>query len=246
LGAVIAVPLAAAVVVGVELLATSPDLALSIDDDSTSTEVVDYLILLCGLTLVSLGPWIAAVLAYPFVSARARGEQLSFLDSVRYSLASWWPLTVASVLSGLAVLAATFACIAPGVFLAVLWVVWLPALLDEDLRGRAALGRSAQLVKGRWWQTCGRYIVGALIAGVASAFITRIGFTVATTVMDSESTAAMIVYFAAATLGAIITTPLIVCLLAVIYIDLRARMGEPVTPVSRERFHGFAPPTAGA
>lgn len=242
----VAIPLAVLAVVGVELLTTTHDVGFTIAEDSTSTEVTDYLILLAALMLVSLGPWVAAVLAYPLVSARARGERMSLSASVQLSLSRWWPLTVVSVLGGVAVFFATLACVVPGIFLGVLWVVWLPALLDEDLRGTAALGRSTRLVQGRWWATFGRYVVGALIAGAASAFVTRIGLVVATSALDPETTTALIVYFAAATAGAVVTTPLIVCLLAVIYVDLKARESDLEPRGSGESFRGFAPPASGA
>ena len=47
----------------------------------------------------------------------------------------------------------------------------MPVLLVEGLRGRKALGRSFQLVKGRWWRTFGVIVVGFLLAGIVSAIV---------------------------------------------------------------------------
>ena len=61
--------------------------------------------------------------------------------------------------------------IVPGIYLYVRWYVCAQAAVVEELRGRKALGRSAQLAKGSWWRVFGISIVLGVIVGVAGAGI---------------------------------------------------------------------------
>jgi len=59
--------------------------------------------------------------------------------------------------------------IVPGVYLYVRWYVCAQAAVVEGLRGRKALARSADLVKGSWWRVFGISIVLDLIVAAAGA-----------------------------------------------------------------------------
>jgi hypothetical protein len=57
------------------------------------------------------------------------------------------------------------------VYLYVRWYVCAQAAVVEGLRGRRALGRSGDLIKGSWWRVFGISIVIGLIVAAAEAGI---------------------------------------------------------------------------
>ena len=63
--------------------------------------------------------------------------------------------------------AAAWSC--PGVYLFVAWSVAVPVLLSENLRGMAALRRSRELVRGRWWSCAGVLVLAFLLALIVAA-----------------------------------------------------------------------------
>lgn len=191
-------------------------------------------------------PALVSALALGLVLARARGDRDAGVSaSVALSLRRWRPLTAASVLAGLGVLAGLLLCVLPGIYLAVTWLFVLPVILDERVTGRAALGRSRDLVRGRWWPTFGRYLLGVLMASVAGGLVVGAASSAIAVALDDSSRAALALYQAAATAATLFTTPFTICLLALMYLDARARRGAP-TPVADERFQGYLPPSAAA
>src|SRR5207245_10510869 len=61
------------------------------------------------------------------------------------------------------------------IWIAVRWLVGAPALLAEDLGPVNALGRSWQLVEGRWWRTVGIFLVVVIMTTIASAILGATG-----------------------------------------------------------------------
>lgn len=137
----------------------------------------------------------------------------------------------------------------PIIWLYVAWSFATPALLVEGTKGRAALGRSFNLVRGRWWP-----VFGALVLGVIITWIVGIGIgALLTPLVDSaDSFTTAVLYDAIArSISAIITTPFSAALVGILYFDLRVRkegfdvqllaqgIGEPATAT------GALPPEAG-
>lgn len=247
----VAVPVAVVTGVGIDAATTSYDVGAAfgfgdegvVYDDEASWALVQF-----GTVLLqSLAPGLVVVLCLDLVLRRARGEQIAtFAASARKCARYWWPLTVASLLGALGIFAGFIFCLIPGIWLLILWIVAGPALFDESLSGTAALSRSRELVRGRWWATFGRYLAGSLIAGVAANFFV-LGFgAIAGAVFDPTSTAALVVLQSGYAVGTAITTPVVVCLIVVIYVDLKARSGSAERAAGQPDFRGFAPPSPGA
>jgi hypothetical protein len=112
--------------------------------------------------------------------------------------------------------------IAPGIWLYVAWAFALPVLLVEGLRGRQALGRSFELVRGRWWKTFGTLIVGFILAAIISSLMQAI-FVVGMVVGDDNDTVVLVLSAIAGIVGLAISTPFQAALLTVLYFDLRVR-----------------------
>jgi hypothetical protein len=136
------------------------------------------------------------------------------------------------------------------VWLSLAWSLALPALLVEDVRGRKALRRSYELVKGRWWQTFAIVALGFLLAGVLSAVVEGLFIGVILVGVDSSSLLALLLTSVAGLAGLLVTTPFQAAILLVIYFDLRVRKEGYDLELLAERFGDgqlpLAPPTPPA
>lgn len=105
-----------------------------------------------------------------------------------------------------------------------LWIAWSfapAAFLVEGVKGRKALGRSFDLVKGRWWQVFWTIVLSTIIATVAGF---GIGLILSPLVGTSESlTAAVMLDAVARSITAILTTPFTAAVIGILYFDLRVR-----------------------
>jgi hypothetical protein len=145
------------------------------------------------------------------VASDTVGTPLSTEDSYRFAMARLGPIIVVGILAALAALAGFILFIIPGIWIAVRLSVSTPALIVENKQGSMALRRSWDLVRGRWWQVFGTFLVAGIIAGLVSSvlalpfghnwFLRSIG----------------------AIIGSIVTLPFSTSVLVLIYLDLRAR-----------------------
>ena len=117
---------------------------------------------------------------------------------------------------------ALFLLVLPGIYLWFSWLVVMPVLLLEGTRGRAALKRSRQLVKGRWWSTFGTYLLSAILVGIVAAVFSAIVLAVSGT-SSGDVDSRLLVASAAGIVSGILTTPFVAAIVAVIYFDLRVR-----------------------
>lgn len=118
---------------------------------------------------------------------------------------------------GLIGLVATVAAV---VWLAVAWALWVPAVVLEGRSATAALGRSNDLVSGRWWPVMGYLIVIALLVGVINAVAGGLIAGIGAAFSDPAGT----VLRAAATIAlAVVTAPIYASALIALYFDQRVR-----------------------
>lgn len=94
--------------------------------------------------------------------------------SKRFQIGVFLSFLLISILSGLAVAGGALALIIPGIWMSVAFAFSTYTLLDEGRRGRQALARSAQLVKGRWWSVVDRLILPGLLVLVVSILTSSI------------------------------------------------------------------------
>ena len=143
-------------------------------------------------------------------------ESLAF--AVRRAHSVLWVTLLGMVVAGFGLLL----CVIPGVWLFVAFSVAVPALLVENAKGTRALGRSRELVRGRWWPTFAILLVGFLLAFLVTA-LTQ-GALTALSFADPDNDA---VAFASTAIGgtiaAVLTTPFTAAFTAVLYFDLRVR-----------------------
>lgn len=65
--------------------------------------------------------------------------------------------------------------IIPGIIFMVYWYFLAYVVLDQGLRGMAALKKSKEMITNHWWKTFAIFVIAAIISGVISSIITSIG-----------------------------------------------------------------------
>jgi hypothetical protein len=151
------------------------------------------------------------------------GREPDLGEAYRFGMARMWSVLLVSMLVGLAVAGGFILLIVPGLIFLTRFSVSVPALVVEGKRGRAALSRSWNLVRGQSWPVFGTLIVAGLIAGVVSSLLS-LPFA------DSWFVRGLM-----AGIGSAITTPFTSLVFSLIYFDLRVRKdGLDVAGLERE------------
>ena len=178
-----------------------------------------------GQLVVVLLSWVSYLLAtgacFHAIADGWLGRQPSWRDSLRFATRRAHSLLWISLLYGLGFVVGLVLCIAPGVWLAVAWSVAFPVLFVEDLRGSKALGRSFELVKDRWWPTCGVIAIGFVLAMIVSSIFTY-GLGALALVNDSLGFLILLTTLGGL-LSSLLTTPFQAAIISVVYFDLRVR-----------------------
>ena len=176
-----------------------------------------------GLVITFLATTIATGAAFRAIAESYLGRKPEWRESLGYVLRRLHSVLWVTVLGGLLVGLGILLCIAPGIYLVVAFTVAVPALLTEGVRGRRALGRSRELVRGRWWPTLGVVVLGAILTAIVAGAIQGLATVVVSTDAGSDPAAAVVVGTISGTLSAMITTPFQAAYTTVLYFDLRVR-----------------------
>jgi hypothetical protein len=152
--------------------------------------------------------------------AAGGGEDLGVWRSYRFAVGRVWPLLAVLVLSWLLIAIGLVLLVVPGVVVGVQLAVAVPALVVEGIGPGKALARSERLVRGRWWHTFGTLLLTWLVLGLAVNLADRADGGVGIGWLEQS-----VVQGLAITL----VTPFAVVVLALLYLDLRAREAPPDT-----------------
>jgi hypothetical protein len=151
------------------------------------------------------------------------GEEIGWRSSLRFALRRLPAIVLLSFYSGVLVILGTILFVIPGIYLYVAFTVAVPVLLVEGAGPWRALWRSRDLVRGRWWATCGVAVVGYLLVSVVSLGLTGLVVGVAFANPARNTVTGFVLNTLAATLGSMIATPAAAAFITVLYIDLRVR-----------------------
>ena len=228
--AVIVMPIA--ILTAVIQLSAAPDEADFIQETPTvqGTEEVEFdggefAAFLAAILVAGLLSWIATQLAtaacFKIASGAYLDEEPTWRESLSFAVHRLRPLLWLSLLTAVLLGLAFLACIVPGIYFYAAWGVATPVLLLEEVKGRKALKRSRQLVRGRWWSVALALFLGYLLASVLS-FALGAAFGVLTLAVESSAVDTL-AQGVANTLAQVITTPFTAALVAVVYFDLRVR-----------------------
>jgi hypothetical protein len=143
-------------------------------------------------------------------------------ESYRFGFARFWSIVLVGVLAALAIALGFLLLIVPGFIVLTFLSCSIPALVIEDTRGRAALRRSWNLVRGHGWHVFGTIIVAALLNGIVSSLLSA---------PFGDDWAAQSIVGAVV---AAITMPYMALVGVFIYLDMRVRK-ERYTAVDLER-----------
>ena len=157
---------------------------------------------------------ITAVLQAAILRAAAQatiGDPVDPEESYRFGFKRLGSVILVSLLVGLVVLGGLILLIIPGLIFGVLLSVSVPVLIVENRRGREALSRSWNLVKGHFWHALGVLFVAAIIVGFISGILGAIGGS------------AWIVRWIFSAIAQILTAPFTALVSVLLYLDLRAR-----------------------
>lgn len=178
-----------------------------------------------GALVVGLLSYAATQLAvgasFRAVSEGYLGGAPDWRRSIRFALSRLrsltWVAFLVLFLAGLGLLA----CIVPGVYFWGSWSVAIPVLLLEGARGRKALRRSRQLVRGRWWPTAGTVILASLLASIVQGALSAA--LIAVTFSGANDVVSALVNAIVQIVSLSLVTPFTASVSTVLYFDLRVR-----------------------
>jgi hypothetical protein len=151
------------------------------------------------------------------------GEEVGWRSSLRYALRRLPALLGMSIASGILTVIGFALCILPGVYLWAAFYVAVPVLLVEGSGPLRSLGRSRELVRGRWWGTFGVAVVGYLLVSIVSLALSGLIVGLAFANPARNTVTGFVLNTFATTLGSMLTTPAAAAFATVLYIDLRVR-----------------------
>ncbi|HET9249807.1 MAG TPA: hypothetical protein VFP13_07715 [Actinomycetota bacterium] len=138
-------------------------------------------------------------------------RDLDIGESYRYGLARFWSIVLVGVLSALAIAVGFLLLIVPGFIVLTFLACAIPVLVIEDRRGREALRRSWDLVRGFGWHVFGTIVVATLLNGLVSSLLTA-------PFGDDYAARSL-----AAAIASAITMPFTALVGVFLYLDLRVR-----------------------
>jgi len=181
--------------------------------------------MIAGFLAVGLLSYVAAQLAtaasLKLVAGAYLDEAPDWRASLSFALGRLRSLVWLAVVFVVLLALGTLACIAPGVYLYIAWSVAVPVLLLEDRRGRQALKRSRELVRGRWWSVLGAVVVSGILAGIVQVVFS--GLLLAVVASGDSEVVNAVAGAVANVAGSILTTPFAAAVIMVVYFDLRVR-----------------------
>ena len=125
---------------------------------------------LLGTVVQAAGSAVATVAVTRAVLAHADGHDIAFDEAFAAVGASAFRVLGTSFVLSIGILLGTIVLVIPGLWLATLWIVAVPAAIVENLPPLAAARRSAALTKGNRWPALA-LVVLSLLVGVAFALL---------------------------------------------------------------------------
>jgi hypothetical protein len=173
------------------------------------------------LVLAYLASQLATGACFKAISGAYLDEDAGWKESLRFARSKLGSLLWLSFLTGLCVVVGFVLCLVPGFYVWIAFTVAAPVLLLEDVRGRKALKRSRQLVKGRFWSTFAVVLLMAILTGIVQAVF--VGVLAGLVSVSGNDVALAIADAIGQTASGVLTTPLSAAVLTVLYFDLRVR-----------------------
>ena len=194
------------------------------------------LIAIVGLVSAAL----AQAVSLKVITDAYLGTETGWRESLRFGLRKLASVLWVSIMHTLGLVVAFLACIVPGIWLYAAWSVAIPALLVEQTKGRRALGRSFNLVSGRWWPTAGVLILAFLLTSIVTFAFSILLIPLLMT--GASATTTQTANAIASGIASVLTTPFAAAVAAVLYFDLRVRKEGFDLALLAQRIGVEAPP----
>ncbi|NBB14833.1 hypothetical protein GVN21_05570 [Caulobacter sp. SLTY] len=126
-------------------------------------------------TILQLLLWVPLLLAQATIihaaQQRQAGRDTPFLQSLRAAGERFAYVLVISILTGIGVIIGLIFLVVPGVYLAVLWCVAIPAQMSRREGVLDAINESGDLTEGRRWKVLAACVIGVVVSAVPSVVI---------------------------------------------------------------------------
>ena len=160
---------------GTALTLYLPLAALSVIFGVAGASGSDTALVAGGVLALLIGPMmlvgvVLALAALTYQASRAyMGHPATVGEAVRHGFSRFFPLALALILTGIAVMLGLFGLLIGALIVYVLLFAVVPAVVVERRGPLSALQRSAELAEGDWWRICAVVVVAGLIATLPSA-----------------------------------------------------------------------------
>jgi hypothetical protein len=188
--------------------------------EGTGTEIAAVLVVQLLSALASLLAWAACFKA---VADGYLGRDPSVGRSLRFGLPKILRLLGLAIVTGIMVLIGLFGFLIGALFVAALVILSPAALLFERIGVFSAIGRSFELVRGRYWAIVLLVVVIFLAFLVIGVVFGGILGAVAGAAGSEDETAGALVSFISNTALTAVNTPLFAAIVTVLYFDQRVR-----------------------
>jgi hypothetical protein len=206
----------------IEISATEGILTTGEADTIDSDEVA---VVVGGVVLIVIVGFMATILsqavAFRAVVEAYLGGRPQWKESLAFVVRRLHSLLWLTLIGFVFLIVASVPCGIPAIWLGVSWIVAIPAMLTEDVRGVQALRRSFRLVRGRWWPAFGLLLIGVILVWIFAAIIE--GIFAALFVVAESNLTIFLVNAVGGTLSSMLTTPFLAAFITVLYVDLRVR-----------------------
>jgi hypothetical protein len=196
-------------------------------NDNTTFSGGDFATFIVGfvgaLLINALAGKLAQAGCFRAVADAYLGERMDWRSSLRYALKRLPAVVGVSILVTILVGLGSLLCLIPGIYLWGAFYVAIPVVLVEGVGPFRALGRSRDLVQGRWWSTFGVAVVGYVLVFLVSGGLAALVLGVAASGASRNTAAGFVLNTVATTVGSMLTTPAVAAFTTVLYIDLRVR-----------------------
>lgn len=155
------------VVVAMDTISGSTDV---LEDDMDPGRLVGTIFAV--LLSVTVMPALVTALHVVSVLRIAEGERPGLGEALALARGRYGAVIGATVLYLLAIVLGLILLIVPGIYLSVRLYLAAQAAVVDHRSPTGALNRSAELVKGRWWQTFGRLLLAMIVFGIVTVPLT--------------------------------------------------------------------------
>lgn len=135
--------------------------------------------------------YIAEGIAIKFASDTLEKGQASLQASFNFTISRLLSLLAVSIITGILIAIGLIAFVVPGIILAIMFSLVVPAIIIENIGALESLSRSRLLVSHRWLKTFGLLLLLYVIIGIVSALVVVIStpFGLASLLVSSILTA---------------------------------------------------------